>query len=211
MRCSSKVLNGKASFGFSEEDKQCTLYWPPLSCIPPPNLKSASPGLSDNSSADIYVDPSLSQCKGGDMSGPTLQIRLSILTVIVGQEESTVGNGNHLATLDTFGPTFAFSLDLWLPKFSFGFNGGLFGFQCDSSDDDLFISDMTYNGGTFNIVVRSGGVGWWPTHYNYPVQEWFNVFMTLYKEPIFCSNVKVWAFTDYYPAIGAKFKNFIIY
>ena len=107
----------------------------------------------------------------------------SLIAVIVGQEESAVeGNGKLLATLDTFGPTFTFSLDIWLPKFSFGFNAGLVNFKCGSSNDDLDIVYFTYNGGNFNIIVKSGGVGWNPTEYNYPVQEWFNVLWTLYKE-----------------------------
>ena len=101
---------------------------------------------------------------------------LAFFPVIVGQEESAVGNGKVLAILDTFGPTFAFSLDLWLPKFSFGYNGGLL--NIDGSGPYL-----NYQAGAFGIGVTSGGMGYRPgIAYNYPVQEWFNVFMTIYKE-----------------------------
>ena len=96
------------------------------------------------------------------------------MSVIVGQEEAAVGNGKVLANLDTWGPTFAFSLDIWLPKFSFGHNAGLFHFEGT-------VPHLEYKDGAFGLAM-SGAVGYQKVAYNYPVQEWFNVIMTLYKE-----------------------------
>ena len=159
--------------------------------------------------------------------------------VLVGKDPVDVVDGNKLFTLPTWGPTFSFSLDILLTlNDTQGRNRGIIRFEnypANYGQPGSHIPSLAHRSGGLKVGMYYGDLWSHTVNYHVPINQWFNVFMTLdtsgdggdYLE-MRCDdvtvlhhnlsspaqtyeNVNVWANYPYATAEGAQIKNFYIY
>ena len=162
------------------------------SCLPPPpNYSSDSTSLGSSEISQVYLDKS-STCTGYHF-GSLFQCSTLCCLVLIG-EEMDVGYGNKLTTLATWGPTFSFSLDLYLTvSETSGLSMGLIRFENEPANYGKFgcaIPSLTYiKGGGYHGLGHSmqydvNDLWGEDSDYDFPLNTWFNVFISLYKDQV---------------------------